>query len=65
MTHILMVFSLSSRWLTATSSALLGNATDNVIYAQEHDCTLNRCLDGLHLRRLEVSEQQGGSHTHP
>ncbi len=30
------------------SSALLGDAIDNLIYAQELDCTLSRCLDSLH-----------------
>lgn len=44
-----MVFSLSPTGLASTTPALLGDATDNVIYPQQHDGALYRCLDGLHL----------------
>lgn len=39
-THIVMVFCLSA-CRSAGSSLLLGYATHNIVYPQQHDCTLN------------------------
>jgi len=38
--HIVMIFCLSASRSTG-SSLLLGDATHNVIYSQQHDCTFN------------------------
>lgn len=47
--HIVMVFGLSPTGLATTTPALFGDATDNVIYPQQHNGALYRRLDGLHL----------------
>lgn len=39
-THIVMIFCLSTGRSTR-SSFLLGDATHNIVYSQQHDCTLN------------------------
>lgn len=44
-----MVFCLRSTGLASTAPALFGDATYNVIYPQQHDGALYRCLDSLHL----------------
>lgn len=44
-----MVFCLSSTGLATTTPALLGDATHNVVYPQQHDGALYRGLDSLHL----------------
>ena len=48
-TYVFMILCLSSTGLTGASLALLGDATDNVIYPQEHDSALYRGFDCLHL----------------
>ena len=44
-----MVLCLSSTGLASTTLALFGDATDNVIYPQQHDGALYRRLNSLHL----------------